>query len=550
MKIGQKKKVGKNGRFPLLLALTLTFLVGLTLGRPSWFNDTLATLPNTTALRGWLQPPADLPLLTVDMPFANYNQLLEKRAAALASGAVLSDAADFVNADIQLTTDGATTTIPVRLRLRQGAADSLAEGSKWALDGQTRRSASLLGMQQFSLQDPAATGWLNQWLFTESLAQAGLLAARQQFVQLVFNGEPQGIYALQAQFDGALLAAQGREPGVVVAFDSERLWLTRSHFDGNWAAALADPLANVSLDDYRLADVATARDPDLLQDEWRSGQFDKAVGLLRELQRGVMAPSQLFDAAHYGAFLAQVDFWGALEAVSLLNLQFYYDPTSERLEPIGTNGNPLTEARIRSVHFFDDPAIAVAYLQTAVSLSDPAYVDQLEATYGTAWAQLNKAVAGEVTLAPPWAALRQRQALLRRTLEPVEPALAYLGSPSLAAQGVIEVNVANRLAVPLEIVGFQMGDALFLPLDGAWVQGGADGVLVGENGRFVLNSTPPDSLPRYLRVHIPLTALPAMDDLRSFEVIVVTRLVGVENGRLLSRARPGVVEPVFPSTNK
>jgi hypothetical protein len=540
MKIGQKQSVAQNGRFSLLLALTLTFLVGLTLGRPGWFSDTLATLPNATAVRSWLQPPTDLPLFTIDMPFANYNHLLEKRAAALASGAVLSDAADFVNADIQLTTDGATTIIPVRLRLRQGAADSLAEGSKWAFDGQTRRATSLLGMQQFSLQDPAATGWLNQWLFTESLAQAGLLAARQQFVQLVVNGEPQGIYALQAQFDGALLVAQGREPGVVVAFDSERLWLTRGHFAGDWAAALADPLANVSLDDYRLADVETARDPDLLQNELRSGQFDKAVGLLRELQRGAIAPSQLFDATQYGAFLAYVDLWGALEAVSLLNLQFYYDPTRERLEPIAGNGNPLAEAaaRIQPVHFFDDPAIAAAYVQTAVSLSDPAYVDQLEAMYGVAWTQLNKAVAGEVTLTPPWAALRQRQALLRRTLEPVEPALAYLGSPSLAAQGVIEVNVANRLAVPLEILGFQMGDTLFLPLDGAWVQREMDGAMV-ENGRFVLKSTSPDSLPRYLRVHIPLTALTALDDLRSFEVQVVTRLVGVENGRLLSRARPG-----------
>ncbi|MCA9996991.1 MAG: hypothetical protein KDE56_14635 [Anaerolineales bacterium] len=527
-------------RAGLWLVASLLFLLGLTVGNPNWVGDARANLPSAAIVQGWVQPPADLPLLTIDMPFANYNLLLEKRTAAFATGAVLATPTDFVNADIRLTQNGQTSTIPVRLRLRQGPADWLAKGGKWAFDGQTRQGTALLGLQQFSLQDPATNGWLNQWLFTESLAEAGILTARQQFVQVVFNGEAKGIYALQTQWGMAALAAQGREPGAVVGFDTARLWLARGQFDGDWAAALADPVARVSLDDYRLLEVATERDPALVQDEILTAQFEGAVGRLRQMQQGEIAPSAVFKAAQYGAFLAQVDLWGAMEAVSLLNVQFYANPATDRLEPIAGNGNPLAdpEARIEPIHFFADPQIAAAYVQTAVSLTDPAYVDQLEATYGVAWAQLNKAVAAEVTLESPWAALRQRQELLRHTLEPVEPVLAYLGPPSATAEGVVEIELANRLTLPLELVGFQFGDSLFLPMEGAWVQ---DGEGVGENGRFPLRATPPDSFPRYLRVRIPLTALqnanPPLDDLRSFDLFVVTRLVGLENGRLLSRAR-------------
>ena len=536
-----------SSRIGLGLVFVLLFLLGLTIGNRHWIGDTIANLPSAATVREWMQPPADLPLLTIDMPFANYSLLLEKRTAAFATGAVLATPNDFVNADIRLTQNGQTTTIPVRLRLRQGPADWLVEGGKWAFDGQTRQNTVLLGLQQFSLQDPATNGWLNQWLFTESLAEAGILAARQQFVQLVFNGEAKGIYVLQTKWDMAALAAQGREPGAVVGFDTARLWLARGQFDGDWAAALADPVARVSLDDYRLLEVATERDPSLAQDEVLTAQFEGAVGRLRQMQQGEIAPAAVFEAAQYGAFLAQVDLWGAMGAVSLLNTQFFADPTTGRLEPIAGNGSPLAdpEARIEPLHFFNDPQIAAAYVQTAVSLTDPAYVDQLEANYGAAWVQLNKAVAAEVTLEPPWDALRQRQELLRRTLEPVEPVLAYLGPPSATAEGVVEIELANRLTLPQELVGFQFGESLFLPMEQAWVR---DGEGVGENGRFPLRATPPDSLPHYLRVRIPLTVLqnanPPLDDLRSFDLFVVTRLVGLENGRLLSLVRPGVsVEP-------
>lgn len=528
-------------RAGLWLVFALLFVLGLTVGNPHWAREAVAGLPSGASVRGWLQSPADLPLLTIDMPFANYNLLLEKRTAAFTAGALLSTPNDFVNADIRLTQNGQTTTIPVRLRLRQGPADWLAEGSKWAFDGQARQNTSLLGLQQFSLQDPATNGWLNQWLFTESLAEAGILAARQQFVQLVFNGEAKGIYALQTQLDVAALAVQGREPGAVVGFDTARLWLARGQFDGDWAAALADPVANVSLDDYRLLEVATERDPALAQDERLAAQFAAAVGQLRQMQRGEIAPAAVFAAAQYGAFLAHADLWGAMGAVSLLNVQFYANPTTGRLEPIAGNGSPLADlgARIEPVHFLNDPQIAAAYVQTAVSLTDPAYIDQLEANYGAAWAQLNKAVAAEVTLEPPWAALRQRQEWLRHTLEPVEPVLTYLGPPSATAEGVVEIELANRLTVPLELLGFQFGASLFLPLEEGWVQ---EGEVVGENGRFLLHATSPNSPPRYLRVRIPLTALqnanPPLDDLRSFDLFVVARLVGMENGRLLSRVRP------------
>ena len=232
----------------------------------------------------------------------------------------------------------------------------------------------------FYLIDPADNNWLNEWAFSQALQREGILAARYHFVQLTFNGENKGIYAVQEGFGSELPLGQGRPEGVMVEYDARRLWQSIAYFDGNGAAALEDPVANLTASDFQFFEVDTFRDATIANDVALSAQKDNAIGLLRGLQNGELTAAQVFDVALYGRFLALTDLWGATQGTSLVNLRYYYHPGNGRLEPIGFNANALgVTDRLSLAASYNDPALQTAYVQAAAHFSQPEYLAELEA---------------------------------------------------------------------------------------------------------------------------------------------------------------------------
>jgi hypothetical protein len=326
------------------------------------------------------------------MPFDNYSDILNQREEARTQGVFIANDNDFVGATVEL----AGEQIRVRMRLMQGTAAHLGDDDKWNFEVRTRDDALLLGMQRFQLRDPADNNWLNEWAFLESLRREGLLAPRYHFVNVQFNGDSWGVYALQEGFGPELATAQARPDGVMVEFAAERLWESILHFAGNEAATVADPVTNLTADNFQLFEVDTFRDATIADDPLLSAQKDSAIGLLRGLQSGELAAAQVFDVAQYGRFLALVDLWGATDAVSLVNLRYYYRAEDGRLEPIGFNGNPLSgNSRVPLSATYNDPDLQAAYVQAAQEISQPEYLDQLQADLSSEWQQLATAVRGQ-----------------------------------------------------------------------------------------------------------------------------------------------------------
>jgi len=466
------------------------------------------------------------------MNFSSYSGILEQRERALQGGAYIPSDRDFITATIQ--SEGAA--VPVRMRLLEGPADHLGDDEKWSFEVRTRQNRQLLGMQRFYLSDPAANNWLGEWAFAHALECEGILAARYRFVRLVFNGDDWGIYALQEGFANELLTAQGRPEGVIVRFDADLLWESIVHFQGDAQAAYADPIANLSTTDLQYFEVDAFRDAAIDSDPALSAQRDAALGLLRALQAGELKASQVFDVEQYGRFLALVDLWGATQATSPVNLRYYYNPASARLEPIGFNGNALgSDARVSLAAAYDDPAIQAAYVREAWRISQPEYLDQLQSELEEEYESLRKAVgAGEI----PWDKLRARQEQMTRSLDPVQPVFAYLGSPTLTMSGTIRVAVANVLNLPVEIVGFDIGGATFLPANREWLQDGAAELLLDDTGPTILRALDAARPPvlRYVYFDLPLVEIHRLDNeldfMQEVEIKVATQIPGLSTTHL------------------
>ncbi len=507
---------------PLLLAFAATLVLGILIGSADLPGHVRDLWPRENG------PGAELPLLALDINFENYTLLLNQRERAVAVGAVFPREADYVPARIRLQGE----EIPVRVRLPAGDISSLRNEERLPLELVTRGDRQLAGLEHFYLLDPAANNGLAEWAFLRHLEREGILTPRYEFVRLLLNGRERGIYALQQGLEPALLGETEPLEGAVVAFDSSRLWQAAALYGGDLEAALADPVLNLNPHDSRFFEVEL-REESLDPAEAAAGQ---AVTLLRGLQQGELAAAQVFDLEQYARFLALVDLWGATGATRLSNLAFYYHPQRQRLQPLPTNGNPLQPgARLSPAATFYDSDLQAAYVEALNEVSDPAYLEELRAWMEPELSALQAALPANMRQPDLWQQLAQRQSLVRRSLEPAKPVLAYLSSPTLAMSATIGVEVGNLLNLPVEVLGFDIGGATFLEADAQWLVDGLGGSGLDE-GLVLPALAPGGAEPRFALFHLPLAQIVAVDDELPFttelEILVATRVLGSDTVQL------------------
>jgi hypothetical protein len=451
----------------------------------------------------------------------------------------MPDASTFVGADIQLGEEN----IPVWIRLLPGTANHLGANDKWNYELVTRDNMKLLGTTHANLLDPADNNWVNQWAFLEAVRREGLPGGSYQFVRLILNGDDKGTYVLQEDL-GPLIVNENNQPeAVVLSYDIEPLLEVVSHY-GDLGSAVADPVSNLAGADPRLLQVAEIDDPLVTDDELLSQQAERGTALLRRLQSGELAASEVFDAEQYGRFLALVDLWGASSAISPLNLRYVYDRDLDRLQPLVTNANPLAgDFRLPTHAMYQDPLIQSAYASAVAEFSDAAYIDDLRNAIGSQYVDLERAFAREIDTFPVWDELAARQELLQLSLHPTQPIIAQLGSPTLAQEAIIQVNVANAINLPLEILGFDIDGATFLPVNPEWIVAGEAYQRTADE-RIILDPIPGGATGlRFVTFDLPVTEIVRLDDeidfLNEIEIQVATSVLGIKDQQL-TPASPGL----------
>ena len=161
-------------------------------------NPLPTPVPSPTALTA--DSDYRLDTLYLEINGQDMAQLEAKRAEALEQWILLTDADDFVDANLQYGEE----TYSARVRLKGDWADHIAN-DKWSFRIELLDDGYIKGMRVFSIQDPSTRVYLNQYLFLENLRYEDILGVRYGFLHVVLNGEYKGIYALEESFDKELL---------------------------------------------------------------------------------------------------------------------------------------------------------------------------------------------------------------------------------------------------------------------------------------------------------------------------------------------------------
>jgi hypothetical protein len=413
---------------------------------------------------------AELPTLYIDLGFEALRKIETKREEAVELGLLFSSNADFVPGEIRYE----NKVVRVDMRLKGDLMDHL-DADKWSYRIHVKGDDHLFGMRRFSIQNPATRKYLREWGWLENLRREGVLAPRYQFVNVFINGTSKGIYALEEHFSEELIESQGRREGVIVTFDESDYWQRY----GQLMLPLSSEDFITNFSDYRNSIIDTRRSSRVDKDPLLSKERNEAVGLLRAFQDGTLSSSEVFDISLMARFLAVSELWQTYHALYWNNVNFYYNPLTAKLEPIGFDGtsDPYNTSVLYSAYepwlmrVLEDPAMAEAYIRELDRISRPDYLDQLSLDLDEPLKRLQMALYVEfpdIYSNFNWGVLKSRQEYVRRLLDVHKMVFAFEGDQVPGFEDKIIVNVRNILSIPVEIIGFQIGDET-LPADLALV---------------------------------------------------------------------------------
>ncbi|MHC4873325.1 MAG: right-handed parallel beta-helix repeat-containing protein [Planctomycetota bacterium] len=412
--------------------------------------------------------------MQIDMSFKNFLKIEKKRQEALERGILAASSEDYVSAKISM--DG-KEHVRVKMRIKGDWADHYDTRKKISFRIKVRDSNAIMGMRVLSLQHPRTRSYGMEWIYHRHLKHEGILGLRYDFVQVLFNGEDWGVYALEEHFSKELPESMKRREGVMLRFDETDFFV--------WSSQRKDALLNQSLTAVQLDTFQRGK---VFKKPALGSQYKTALQLIEKLVDRKVKPSDVFKVEETAKFLALSELWDASHGFIWNNLRFYYDPAVGKLECVGFDAAPKDKAaQYFSVLFtpfaallMSDGKIAEKVVSELKRYSSAEYAAQLQKDLNSEWQEAEKKVHTEWPgwQKDIWKRLNSKQAFLRRVFSVTSVAAARAVSSD---SKTITIRAVNRLNLPVEILNFKSGKNILPFTDSAEKK-----VLFPENGKNVI----------------------------------------------------------------
>ncbi|MBU0982468.1 MAG: CotH kinase family protein, partial [candidate division Zixibacteria bacterium] len=388
--------------------------------------------------------------LRMDIKFKNFQKLVYDREVAMENQVMISEAGDFVPAEISL----GDKTARAGIRLKGDWTWDNLQGRKWSYRVKLKGDNTLMGMKQFSLHHPRVRNYVYEWLFHKALEREDVIPLRYRFVRLSINGDDLGIYALEEHFEKRLIEHSRRREGPIIKFNENLMW---ADVRQNWPRILEE----TGFQSIYAADIDVFKSNSILADSNLSRQFRMGHDLLDDFRNGRLPVSDVFDIDKMAVQYALGDLLGATHGLAWHNVRFYYNPVTSRLEPIGFDGNagtPITTITGAITSRTDpfrrrllaDLDFMRAYVRRLAEFSRREYIDSLLEAVNT---DLHDQLAIIYSEFPYFdyspELLYQNQRIIQTFLNPPGGIQAYIRG---IGDGKVQLDMANIQPLPIEVL--------------------------------------------------------------------------------------------------
>lgn len=314
----------------------------------------------------------------------SFDKVKLKRDKALEVGVLLTDEDDIVKGDLSLN---GGEKIKVEFRLKGDWTDHLNEKNKWSYRVIAKGDETILGMRKISIQHPKSRNFQWEWLFNKIIKDEGLIGLRYDFIKFNLQVKDKGIIdngimALEESFDKILIENNKKREGIIIGFDEDLLWKDRyrqkelSLEDNTQDFDNLGSVTNARVKVYNEGKVL--KDPKLLK------QFNVAKDLLEGLRDDKYKISEVFDIDKLTTFVALTNLFGADHSLIWHNLRIYYNPITNKLEPVSFDSNAgIRKTSIKHYPFSNQDSIySKALVEKLAVYSSQEYLNKVSSRHG------------------------------------------------------------------------------------------------------------------------------------------------------------------------
>jgi hypothetical protein len=286
---------------------------------------------------------SELPLLSLYLSNGALQKLDGKRRATLAKPGqiLLGEDGDWVRGSF-IVDDGKTVVEgKTQLRLKGDWADHIKHPSKLSFRFKVQAPDYVFGMRRFSIQHPKTRKFHAEPLLLDEMRRWDIVAPRYRFVDVRINDYRIGVMALEEHYSKELLEAQRRREGPIVVLDEDIMW--RQKDLNHRVNALRD--AKFDTTDLHVApwDLAVRefRPPPYVPGSNLTTNSIRALSLYRDYIDGRIPAVEAFDLQKMARWWVLTNVWNGCHAAVAHNRRFYFNPTTNLLEPISFDNLPM-----------------------------------------------------------------------------------------------------------------------------------------------------------------------------------------------------------------
>ncbi|MEI6488485.1 MAG: CotH kinase family protein [Bacteroidota bacterium] len=401
--------------------------------------------------------------ISIEIKDKDYKLLEENRARALERNLIINNIdGEYVPATFEYQ----GKKIKIKLRLKGHMTDHLQE-NKWSFRIKIEDNNSFCGMKKFSIQHPGTRGYIYEWIYHELMKQEDIIALRYKFIDVSVNGRDWGIYAVEENFDKALIENNNRKKAPILRFNPDLYWVDRYN-----ELLHIKPINEFS--SYYSANFEAFDEKNVLADSIQKKYYLKAIALVDGLRRKKLSVEQVFDIDRMARFHAITDLVGGEHSIDWSDTKYYYNPITEKFEPISyesfsdfpirTLSGSCRYVELDSLNenydewhtaLFSNPVFFSAYIRQLERISEPNYLSvffkSIDKELNNNLSILNKEF--------PYKKFNKNtyfrnQLMIKKILSPPQTFQAYFKGKE---NGLIHLQLGGIESLPTEIKSISIG---------------------------------------------------------------------------------------------
>lgn len=252
----------------------------------------------------------------------NFQVLNEKVDAAHDKGYYEKGENEYVDAEVTYRSEFREA----KVRLKGDWLDHF-QNKKWSfrLKLQSPLSSDL---KVFSIQNPKARGFVDGLVFHWMIRQERIISNEFRFVQLVVNGQNWGAYSFEEHLSQRMIDQQAGAEGVILKFKD----------DGFFEADIKKEKTDGLIKQAEIKVYGKLKDDPRYEKEVKF-----ATDLMRAYQQQEDSVYNYFDAEKMGMYYAICDLTSAYHAMGWINIRFFFNFETQKLEPIAYDPYPTLD---------------------------------------------------------------------------------------------------------------------------------------------------------------------------------------------------------------